>query len=57
MEPERRLSSFLVIATLSSVLLQPVNCDQTGNPTLSSLEVEADGLNRVVGFSSGVQAL
>ncbi|MBW1762702.1 MAG: hypothetical protein JRG67_14785 [Deltaproteobacteria bacterium] len=51
-----RFSPFLLAAMLSPAFLI-VECDRTNaNPNLASLEVEAAGLNRVVGFSSETAA-
>ena len=44
-------SSVLVVALLGPVLLQSRDCGYNPNPNMASLEIEATGLDRVVGFS------
>lgn len=51
MEARSLRSSVLVVAFLLPAMLQSRDCGYTPNTNLSLLEVEAGGLNRVVGFS------
>lgn len=46
------LSTILFAAVLSPAMLQQVDCNRSGNANLASIEIEAAGLNRVVGFSA-----
>ncbi|MDH3654798.1 MAG: hypothetical protein OEN21_11055 [Myxococcales bacterium] len=58
MSAARRVIEFRSCALAFAVVLSPVflqvQCDRSGNPNLSSLEIEAAGLNRIVGFSPSV---
>ena len=53
MERSVRLSTMLLAATLSPALLQPISCD-SGNPTLTSLELQVLGQNQLANFNGGV---
>ncbi len=49
-----RFAPILLAVALSPAFLQTsVTCNNTGNTNLASLELEADALNRVVGFAAG----
>lgn len=47
-------SMFVLAAVLSPATLAPIDCNRTGNANLTSIEVEAAGVDRMIGFRSNI---